>query len=103
MRQNRRLLCLPAAALVVLTHVETYKETKTFVWNPKEYVPMERPYTMLYEEDFPPSDDVYIEEMVAASSERISKSNQSVSSSLLLVDDLGSPLQSGEGAGGIIS
>ena len=33
------------------------RTTKKFLWNPKEYVPLERPYTMLYEEDFTPPDD----------------------------------------------
>eukprot|EP00658_Telonema_sp_P-2_P006426 TRINITY_DN12440_c0_g1_i12.p1 TRINITY_DN12440_c0_g1~~TRINITY_DN12440_c0_g1_i12.p1 ORF type:complete len:256 (+),score=37.67 TRINITY_DN12440_c0_g1_i12:193-960(+) len=49
-------------------HTGSVATTKKFVWNPKEYVPMERPYTMLYEEDFTPPDDESLQLMDDASS-----------------------------------
>jgi hypothetical protein len=62
------------------------KETKKFIWNPKEYVPMERPYTFLYEEDFtPPEDDMNIpmEDLTASPPDDDAESSES----LQLIDD----------------
>eukprot|EP00658_Telonema_sp_P-2_P064265 TRINITY_DN53194_c0_g1_i1.p1 TRINITY_DN53194_c0_g1~~TRINITY_DN53194_c0_g1_i1.p1 ORF type:complete len:101 (+),score=32.04 TRINITY_DN53194_c0_g1_i1:153-455(+) len=37
--------------------VEERETTRAFLWDPKGYVPMERPYTMLYEEEDDGYDD----------------------------------------------